>query len=155
LGDLGRHEQAIPYYHAAIRIRPNAPIFYNLGLALHALKRNNEAVHAISQAAQMSPNSADFVATLGDAYSSLLRYDEAIHAYQRALALSPQLTRVYLDLGIAFRESNRIADAIAAHRRAVETRPDNPDGHHNLAMSLLWNGEFKEGWREQEWRWKS
>src|SRR5581483_8535218 len=155
LSDTGRHEQAIPYYHAALRMGHSAPVYYNLGLALHALKRDHEAVAAISQAAQLSPNSAEFIATLGDAYSAVQRYDEAIRTYQRALQLDPQFARVHLDLGIAYRESNRISEAIAAHRQGVATMPQNADAHYNLAFSLLWDGQFDEGWREHEWRWKS
>jgi hypothetical protein len=36
----------------------------------------------------------------------------------------------------------------------VSQRPDYADAHFNLAASLLLVGQFDEGWREYEWRWK-
>jgi ADP-heptose:LPS heptosyltransferase len=44
--------------------------------------------------------------------------------------------------------------AIAAGRRAVELKPQGGGAHFELAEALLISGQFEEGWREYEWRWR-
>src|SRR2546423_4133851 len=95
LTDLGRHDEAINTYHAALRIRSTAPVFHNLGLALRAAQRPDEALHAFVQAVNLDPRSTEFLATLGDLLVELFRYGEAIDVYQRALALDPNFARLF------------------------------------------------------------
>jgi hypothetical protein len=47
---------------------------------------------------------------------------------------------------------NRVAEAIAAYRDALSVDPAFAHAHWNLALALLANGDFAEGWREYEWR---
>ena len=47
---------------------------------------------------------------------------------------------------------NRVPEAIAAYRHALSVTPAFAHAHWNLALALLANGEYAEGWREYEWR---
>src|SRR5260221_9466139 len=49
----------------------------------------------------------------------------------------------------------RPEEAISSYRRAVECDPTYVDAHLNRAFAELALGNYKEGWEEFEWRWKS
>jgi hypothetical protein len=49
----------------------------------------------------------------------------------------------------------RSAEADASFREALRLQPDQADAHANRGMALLLAGQFEEGWREFEWRWKT
>jgi hypothetical protein len=40
-------------------------------------------------------------------------------------------------------------------RAAIAREPGNAIGHWNLAHALLTNGNYREGWAEYEWRWRT
>src|SRR5439155_2520797 len=44
--------------------------------------------------------------------------------------------------------------AIASCRKAIELEPDNPEHRGSLANMLLLNGDYLNGWKEYEIRWK-
>ena len=104
---------------------------------------------------RLDPYSTEYLATLGDTFVATLRYDEAIDIYQRALQIDPNLKRIFSNFGVALRETNQLAKAVTIHRRGVELQPESADSHFNLALTLLWAGEYEAGWREHEWRWQS
>ena len=56
LADMGRHPESLPVYHSALRLKPSGKIFHNLGLALHALKRDNEAIDAFAHELAHGPD---------------------------------------------------------------------------------------------------
>jgi Flp pilus assembly protein TadD len=69
--------------------------------------------------------------------------------------LSPDDPRAWLTRGNALRQQGRLAEAIVAYREAVACAPLSAPCHQHLALALLENGEFAEGWQEYEWRWQS
>jgi tetratricopeptide (TPR) repeat protein/glycosyltransferase involved in cell wall biosynthesis len=46
-------------------------------------------------------------------------------------------------------------DAIKALNKALSLSHDFPDAHYNLALGLLRKGDYANGFKEYEWRWKS
>ena len=46
------------------------------------------------------------------------------------------------------------AGAIDDVKKALELAPDNAEAHFNLALFLLSQGNYRDGWPEYEWRWK-
>ena len=88
---------------------------------------------------------------LGNSLHELGQFDEAIAAYHQALRFQPTTPKPITIL------------ALSCVTRANWTRPtrllqslrmrnDNPPVHWNLASNYLLQGNFKEGWAEQEWR---
>jgi hypothetical protein len=48
----------------------------------------------------------------------------------------------------------KVAEAEDACRRALLLAPDFAAAHWNLALNLLLQGRYTEGWQEYEWRWR-
>jgi len=80
--------------------------------------------------------------------------DEAITCYRSALQFDPTLFDVYFNLGNALKEKNQLDEAIHCYRRALELDPENARAHWNISLYYLLTGNFTEGWKEYEWRWK-
>jgi tetratricopeptide (TPR) repeat protein len=56
------------------------------------------------------------------------------------------------DAAHAYFLEGRLADAAAVYRRIVEADPGHARAHVMLALALLAEGRYEEGWREFEWR---
>ncbi|WP_244947994.1 glycosyltransferase family 9 protein [Azospirillum baldaniorum] len=82
------------------------------------------------------------------------RLDEAAAHGHRAVALDPGDAAGWYNLGVALYDRLEAAASIACERRAVRLAPDAPGPHFELAEGLLLSGQWEEGWREYDWRWR-
>ena len=48
----------------------------------------------------------------------------------------------------------RFDDALDDYEKAISHKPEYADAHWNKSLQLLLLGEFSEGWKLYEWRWK-
>lgn len=80
------------------------------------------------------------------------RFDEAVASYDAALALQPEDQILLFNRGNALRQLRRIPEAIESYRAAIRLQPDFPIAHHNLAICLLLDGQWAEGFEVYEWR---
>jgi len=64
----------------------------------------------------------------------------------------PRNYRDLLGPGIIFRDLGRVAESELYLRRACALEPERAEAHYNLALTLLLAGEYREGFREYEWR---
>ena len=65
------------------------------------------------------------------------------------------VTAVYLDAGQVVNAGQKVLTIARPEiREALRLNADNPEAHFNLGYMLLASGNYKEGWKEMEWRWK-
>jgi hypothetical protein len=124
----------------------------NLGTALRAKQRPNEALHCFRRALEIRPDYTEAHSNLGSALRDLGRLDEAAASYRRALDFDPSLAVAHSNLGDAQLALGQIDEAIASCRRALAHDPRLVEAHNNLALALLLTGDFDNGWIEYEWR---
>jgi len=147
---------AVERIEQALRLRPREPIYHsNLGLALHAAGRVEEALSHFRQAIKLSPSYSDAHNNLGVALREEGRLDEAIAAYRQALKLSPDDVSRLDNLAVALREAGQLDEAQTLWDRAMQLRPDDPELHFNRSLAFLLAGDYGRGWAEYEWRWQS
>jgi hypothetical protein len=82
------------------------------------------------------------------------RYGEALASYERALQLKPNDVATLNNCSKALSQLNRLDDALACLRRALALQPDHADSHWHLALAQLVLGDFANGWKQYEWRWR-
>ncbi|TAN60829.1 MAG: glycosyltransferase family 41 protein [Magnetospirillum sp.] len=147
--------EAVEAYVKATRLEPdNGLAWFNMANAYAEMDVHEAAVENYHRAIALS-DSAVRQFNLANSLSALLRFDEAEAAYGRALAHDPGYGDAFINLAAAQRDAGRLDRAEATLRRALERAPDEPDLHWNLALVLLTRGEYAEGWREYEWRWRT
>jgi tetratricopeptide (TPR) repeat protein len=73
-------------------------------------------------------------------------------AYGRRCAFSRTFPTLSTISGIILYRLGRSAEAQRSYRAALCLRPEHPELHMSLGVTLLLAGQFEEGWKELEWR---
>ena len=148
-----RIDDAIEVYQQAIQIQPNqGEAYYNLGNALHRQEKLEEAIEAYQQAIQIQPNYVDAYNNLGVVLIDHEKLRESVQIYQKTLEIQPNYADAYNNLGNALREQGKLEESIRIFQKATYIQPNHAEAHNNLAMTLLLKGDFKNGWKQYEWR---
>jgi tetratricopeptide (TPR) repeat protein len=153
--EKGQFDDAIRCYQKALQLNPELPdTCGNIGIALQKAGRPDEAVTYCRKAVELSPRDATAHYNLGIVFQENGQLDEAITWYRKASQLAPDDAGIYNNLAFALQENRRPYEAIPYYQKALQLAPDYATAHWNLSLALLLTGNFREGWREYEWRWK-
>ncbi len=151
----GRTAEAVSIYREALAIAPNDPLTHgNLGNALTELKEIDAAEEHLRQAVALAPGSVAHRCNLAIFLTREDRPHEAVILFRDVLMRAPGHADAWTNLGVAQLDMGDVADAEASIRKAVSIAPQNAEAHYNLAWVLLLTGQWREGWREYEWRWR-
>lgn len=78
----------------------------------------------------------------------------AVEACQKALIHDAGRPEAHVTLGSAFFALGRVADATAAYQCALAIDSDFPDARFHIGLIRLMSGEYREGWRGFEQRFR-
>jgi tetratricopeptide (TPR) repeat protein len=107
------------------------------------------------RALDQDPECADALFNLGMIYRDREQMEEAADYFHRTLKLAPKMAYAYNNLGFIDSFAERWDSAEENFRKAIELAFQFPMAHHNLGMLLLRKGNFREGFKECEWRWQT
>ena len=156
LRGLNRLDEALQSFDSALALKPDhADAYISRGNILGALNRPSEALQSFDRALELKPDHADAHISRGNALRGLNRLDEALQSFDRALELKPDHAQAHNSRGTALQDLNRLDEALQSFNRSIELRPDYAYAHWNKSLLLLLNGDFENGWKLYEWRWKS
>ena len=121
----------------AIAVNPGAPEPHsNLGLALLALKRPEEALASHERALKLRPDVPASLNNRGNTLLALNRPAEALADYDRALALQPGFALAHNNRGNTLRALGRIEESLLAYANALRFAPDYPEALDNRGRAL-------------------
>jgi tetratricopeptide (TPR) repeat protein len=154
-----KYELALAAYEKVLAIQPdNAKTMSNYGAALNGLGRFEEALAWFDKALAAEPEMATALTNQGNALAQIGAGEQALASHRAALTAKDKegahFPDAHLNLGNALAGMGRTAEAMAEYEKALALRPDSGLAHWNKALLLLLQGNFAEGWREYEWRWK-
>ncbi len=127
-----------------------------INLALVELDRGDSAStrrHAL-RANALTPASPDVFNAIAAADLAAHQPDAAVPRLHEALARRPDFAEAHYNLGLADFDRLRLAGADTHLRRALGLKPGYAEAEWNLALARLLGGEFLEGWRGYEARWR-
>ena len=151
----GHLDAAIRDYRQAIAIDPQlVQAHANLGVALADSGLAEEGIAECRQAIALRPGNAQYHSNLGLALSKAGDLDAAFAQYRRAVEIDPNYAEGNTNLALALLDKGMVREAISCNRKAIASKPDYAEAHFNLSLALLLSGDFSEGWKEYEWRWK-
>ena len=151
----GRFEEAVQAYKQAIDLNSDSSeSYYNLGITLNDQGKLEEAIQAYKNVIKINPNHLEACNSLGIAFKDLGRLEESVQAYQDAIRINSNHGPTHNNLGNVLRDQGKLEEAIQAYQQAIEINPEFPEAHHNLGTSLFLAGDFKNCWKQYEWRWK-
>jgi tetratricopeptide (TPR) repeat protein len=141
----GAQPLAIELIGKAIAINDRfAPYHSNLGNALRASGRLEEAVAAYRRAIKLKPDYGAAHNNLGTVLAELGRLKDAASAYRQAITLSPDYAPAQVNLGNVLRDLGALDDALAAYRRAVAIKPEDAEAQYRLGVVLWRLGQLDE-----------
>ena len=153
LKEHGELTAAIASHKKALELNPNYPDAYNnLGVALKEQGELTAAIACYTTALQLKPNYPEAHNNLGNALQEQGDLDAAIASYTTALQLKPNYPEAHFNLGSALTEQGDLDAAISQYNTAVELKPNYQEAHWNSSLIMLLGGDYKNGWRQYEWR---
>jgi len=117
---------------------------YNLGIALSAERKNEEAISHYKMAIKIKPGYAEAYTNLGAVLFAEGKIEEAISHYKMTIKLKPNLTKAYYNLGIALVAEGKIEEAISHYKMAIKIKPDYADVYNNLGVVLFAERKIEE-----------
>lgn len=129
------------------------PLLY-AGAALHELKRFREAVICYEKAIVIAPHMGEIHNNLGNSLIELGLFCDAVQSFTRAIATLSSSPIPLAARATALQAIGKVAEAEQDCRKAIYIDPFFAAAHWNLALNLLLQGEYSEGWHEYEWRWQ-
>lgn len=155
LRDLHRLDEALDSVDLAISLNPNyADALNNRGNILKDLGRWDDAFESFDRAIAINSNFAEAYYNRGIVLHGLRRFEEALSDSDRAVALAPESLDAHNNRGNLLKDLQHFSDAEAVYDRAIALNPEYASAHWNKALLKLLTGDFEEGWRLYEWRWK-
>ena len=130
--------------HALAVTSNNYVAHTNLGVALFAKGRAEEAIAQCKEAVRIAPKFCDALNNLGVALGSVGRSSEAIEYLQRAVEACPDFADAHNNLGHQLANQGRFEEAIAQYEEAVRTKPNFCDALDNLGVALGRAGRSSE-----------
>lgn len=147
---LGVSEFQIRNYAEAVRLISEASkqlpkndlVQFNLGNALRALGKLDEAMTAFSKAVSLQPENLDALKNLGNLFKEQNRIDEAIDCYDRVLQVSPGHTKTLYNKAIALLMQEKLAEGWALYDSRFALGPDEMNclGHDIPRQAPDWDG---------------
>ena len=156
LHQTGRPDEAEKSFRQALALQPTlAEAHRNLSSILLWQNQFAEALQFALKAGQFEPNEAETHNTLGAVYKATQQTDKAIGCFQHAITAEPANAGYHANLAGALVDARRLDEAHELFYRAIDLDTELPDAHHGLGMLQLLEGDFTEGWKNYEWRWRA
>ena len=102
-----------------------------------------------------NPDDIDALNECGGLHVRLGRPGAAVACYDKALAVAPREVELHVNKGSALAALNRFEEALQSFAAAAAINPECAEAHHRASLIRLRLGEFKRGWRDYEWRWRT
>lgn len=132
------------FEHALAVTPPNLHIEYNLGMAMGANARYDEAAAHFEKSLKIDPNFYDSLVAMGVTRSNQSRLPEAVEYFQTAIHLHPDAPNAHLQLGLLLWKQGRDEAAVEEMRLASQLAPNDADIRGNLGLALSLVSRFPE-----------
>jgi hypothetical protein len=132
-----RHVDALQFLSKALKVNSSsAEAMSNLGLALHATGRFEEAAGCYRNALLIAPLHPEILYNLGNSCLELGRIDEALANFDEVLAKDASHVGALVNRGNAFARLNRPLEAISSYDAALVRLPGHPQILTNRGHAL-------------------
>ncbi len=136
LSKAGRYDEAITYYQATVKMRPDhAKAFNNMGRTLNKLGRKDEALVSFDQAIAQDHNFTLAFINKSNTLAEMGNIKEAITTRSIAVELDPENYESRLILGQLLGMDGQLDAAITQFNRILISTPNHPEAKKNLALA--------------------
>jgi tetratricopeptide (TPR) repeat protein len=132
------------FEHTLAVTPPNLRIEHNLGIALGASDKYDEAAAHFQKALQIDPNFYDGLVALGVTLAHQGRMPEAIEYFQAAIRSQPDASKAHVQLAHALWAQKRDQEALEQLERTSPLAQKDPDIRADLGLALALVGRTEE-----------
>ena len=136
------------FEHTLAVTPPNLRIEHNLGIALGASGRYDEAAAHFEKALQIDPNFYDGLVAMGVTRAHQGQLPKAIEYFQAAIRSQPDAPKAHVQLAHALWTQNRDQAALEEMRHASQLAPKDPDIRADFGLALGMVGRIPEAIEE-------
>lgn len=146
---------ALNYLVEAIKLKPEfTEAWIVRGNVLHSMDDHFNALLHYDRALSFNDNLHDAWNNRGLAFGDLGMWQAAEMSFRRSLELCPAV-EPHIGLANMFCTLNKLEEAAKEYRACLDIDPGFLDARFNLGVTLLGLGQWDEGFREYEYRWKN
>ena len=151
LAELGRLEEALQEFDAAVRAQPSmAKAYWRRGVANGRLERFGEALADLGRAIELAPNLAGAYFDRGVTKGRLGRHTESIADYDQVIRITPNMAGAYCNRGSGKGQLGDHEGAVTDFNRALTLKPGDAKSLNNRAASLRELGRLREAAADSE-----
>ena len=157
---LKKYELALDYCEKALAVSKNfIEALNSKGLCLFNLKQYEEANKIFDKILKIRKDFPEALENKANTLHALKEYDEALTLYE-AIGNKKDYHKVLNNKGLLLHALGHIKNkkyfnlAKDCYDQAIKIKSDFPDAYWNKSLSQLTLGEFAEGWRNYEYRFK-
>src|SRR5215475_12355847 len=133
----GKAGAACTHLEHALKLNPtSAQVMSNLGMALAALNRDQEALAILDKSVAIMPTSVEAITNRGNVLMKLGRPADALAAFDAALVLAPGFPGALANRGNALAALGRFEEAIAQYDAVLAVMPAHAETHLNRGNAL-------------------
>ena len=140
-------KNSMELFNRALKVTKNNYLAHNnLGLALFAEGKTEEAIAHYNEALSIMPTTPDHILAYnnrGIAYSRLGLYQNALDDLNKAIGMKPDYADAYSNRGIVYSNLNRNQLALEDFNKAVQLRPDYADLYNNRGVAYAKLGNYQ------------
>ncbi|WP_353572353.1 tetratricopeptide repeat protein [Candidatus Albibeggiatoa sp. nov. BB20] len=153
LAKSGHYAQVIKVAQTALKLKPSAKIYSELGIAYYQLQQKEEAEQAFRQAVSLDSKNAEYHSKLGlvlSYYKTEKAYQEAENLFIKSIKLQSHNPITYYYLGLNYLFQRRFIEAEQRFRQSIAQKPDFVDAQFSLAVTLhrMQNIEEKQAFEQ-------
>ena len=158
---LKKFELALEYCEKALAVSENfIEALNSKGLCLFNLKQYEEANKIFDKILEMKKDFPEAIENKANILHVLKKYDEALILYDKAIENKKDYYKVLNNKGLLLHALGHIKDkkyfnlAKDCYDAAIKIKSDYADTYWNKSLNQLTLGEFEEGWKNYEYRFK-
>jgi Tfp pilus assembly protein PilF len=135
--ELGKWDDAIGDYTAAMQLQPNLAYLYSSRAGVYAEKGDyDRAIEDYTQNIRLRPKHDAAFDSRGNIYQAKKQYDRALEDYNQAIRLNPKNFRAFNNRGVAYASTRQYERAVEDYQASLRLDPKYAEGYNNLAW--LW-----------------
>ncbi|MFC1845731.1 tetratricopeptide repeat protein [Candidatus Dependentiae bacterium] len=155
LKKLGKSEEAIVEFEAVLKADPNSfDAHLALGRILSDMHQFEKSIHHFTKAMSIHPNNVQCKLDFANTLNMVNQTERALQMYQELAQDAPKMPTIIYNIAYTLKKLGRVDEAFYYYQKVLDIDPDHVEAHFGLGLSYLTIGDFENGWKEYEWRWK-
>lgn len=152
---LGEHERGLLYATKASQAKPDSWKFrLNQANSLMSLERTNDAEEILQKLLQQGYRASEILGNMARIENMRGNIEKSITYCDEALIKSPADSTILCCLADNLAVLGNSEQAYCEYKKSLEFRPADELTNWHLALTLLRDGRYQEGWEQYKWGFK-